>query len=187
MTRFFDTVSNFIELGGDAKNALASILRRMDTEKGEILVRENTICNYMYYIEKGLTRTYYYKEGKDITDWISSEGNFACSIVSFISRQADRRGIETLEKCTLYALEYNALEALCKSNHQIERLVRHLSNFGLIQLQQRFDELHFETATSRYRKFREENPSLVQRVPLGIIASYIGVSQETLSRIRHKE
>jgi len=147
-------------------------------------VRENTVCNYVYFVEKGLTRTFYYKGGKDVTDWFSPENTFACSIVSFISRKPDRREIELLEPSVLWALHYNDLENLCVKHHEIERLTRHLVSSGLVQLQQRFDDLHFSPASQRYQTLMETNPSLIQRVPLGMIASYLGVTQETLSRIR---
>ena len=186
MKSFFDTISQFTTLTKGGKDALASILKLREVDKGEVLVKENSVCHYIYYIEKGLTRTYYYKNGKDITDWISVEGTFACSILSFISRQPDRRAIETLEDCILYSLQYDELEDLFLNYHDVERLGRHLANLGLIQLQKRFDALHFETASERYRNLIEETPSLVQRVPLGILASYLGVTQETLSRIRNK-
>ncbi len=74
----------------------------MDLTKGHVLVRQDTICNYIYFIEKGLTRTYYLKNGKDITDWFSFENTVACSILNFITRQADRRIIQLLEPSTLW-------------------------------------------------------------------------------------
>jgi hypothetical protein len=81
-------------------------------------------------------------------------------------------------------LHHDDLERLYKHHHDIERLGRLLVSFGLIQLQQRFDDLHFATAAQRYRTLLDSNPSFIRRVPLGMIASYLGVTQETLSRIR---
>ncbi|MBN8856435.1 MAG: hypothetical protein BGO55_16715 [Sphingobacteriales bacterium 50-39] len=109
---------------------------------------------------------------------------FACSIISFLTRQPDRRGIELLEDAVLWGLHCDELEKLYKHYHDIERLGRLLVSFGLIQLQQRFDDLHFATAAQRYRTLIDTNPSFIQRVPLGMIASYLGITQETLSRIR---
>lgn len=181
---FFETIAALSPLTMDSRKAIAKVLVKKEAEKGETLVKEGSVCNYLYFIEAGLTRTYYYKDNRYITDWISTEGAFACSIVSFISRRPDRRGIEALEKSVLYGLPYYELEQLCARYHDVERLVRVLVSSGLIQMQQRFDDLHFSTATERYRKLIDETPSLVQRVPLGILASYLGMSQETLSRIR---
>lgn len=163
---------------------MAAHLRKQVLTKGHILVKPDTTCNFTYFIDSGLTRTYYLKDGKDITDWISDEGSFACSIISFITRQPDRRGIELLENSVLYSLHYNDLDNLCKRHHDIETLFRKLVSLGLIQLQQKFDDLHFATALERYRGLMQTNPSFIQRVPLGMIASYLGITQETLSRVR---
>ena len=184
MDKFFEIISQITSLSADSKLALSAILKRLEFKKGHILVRQNSVCNYIYFIESGLTRTYYYNDGKDITDWLSPENSFACSIVSFISRKPDRRQIELLEPSVLWSLQYYEMEQLCSRHHDIERIIRHLASLGLVSLQQRFDDLHFATALQRYQTLIKENPTLIQRVPLGMIASYLGITQETLSRIR---
>jgi len=184
MDKFFEIVSQMSSLSTDSKQALSAILKRQEFKKGHILVHQNSVCNYLYFIESGLTRTFYYDDGKDITDWISPENSFACSIVSFISRKPDRRQIELLEPSVLWSFQYYEIEHLCSRYHDIERMIRQLVSSGLVQLQQRFDDLHFATALQRYQTFMEEKPTLIQRVPLGMIASYLGITQETLSRIR---
>ena len=104
--------------------------------------------------------------------------------MSFINRQPDRRGIELLENSQLWALHHDELEEAYGQHHQLERMGRLIVGFGLTQLQQRFDDLHFATASARYQTLLRTNPTLVQRVPLGMIASYLGITPETLSRIR---
>lgn len=184
MNKFFETVAQFVELSPKSKEALASILQLMEFPKGHVLVRQNTTCHYLYFIEKGLTRTYYFKDEKDVTDWISAENMFAVSLISFITGKPDRRGIELLEDSVLWAIPHDEFEQLCIQFHDIERFGRLLGNFGIIQVQQRFDDLHFATALERYQTLMDHNPTFIQRVPLGIIASYLGITQETLSRIR---
>ncbi len=184
MDNFFSTVSQFTHLSDESQQDLSLSLRELNVAKGHILVRQDTVCNYVYFIDKGLTRTYYLKDGKDVTDWLSAENSFACSIISFITRKPDRRIIETLEPSAIFALHYNDLEKLCSKHHDVERLYRHLVSFGLIQLQQKFDDLHFASALQRYKTLMTNNPTIILRVPLGMIASYLGITQETLSRIR---
>jgi CRP-like cAMP-binding protein len=184
MDSFFQTVSQFTVLSADSKQAISLRLKRFELPKGDIIVKNDTICNYLYFIESGLTRTYYFKDGKDVTDWISDENSFACSVISFIGRKPDRRAIELLEPSILYGLHYNDLEELCTLHHDIETLFRRLVAFGLVQLQEKFDELHFSTALQRYQTLMAVHPTFIQRVPLGMIASYLGITQETLSRIR---
>ena len=184
MQEFFETVSQFTILSANSRLALASVLKRSEFPKGEILVKPDTICDSIYFIERGLTRTYYIKDGKDITDWLSAENTFAVSIISFITRKPDRRAIELLEPSILLSIHVDQLESLCATHHDIERMTRLLVSSGLVQLQQKFDDLHFETALQRYQNLMTTNPTLLQRVPLGMIASYLGITQETLSRIR---
>lgn len=184
MQNFFETVYPFTTLSASSKLALASVLKRSVFPKTKVLVKPDTVCHRLYFIEKGLTRTYYFKDGKDITDWLSAENTFAVSIISFITRKPDRRAIELLEPSVLFSIHADELESLCATHHDIERMTRLLVSSGLVQLQQKFDDLHFETALQRYQNFMATNPTLLQRVPLGMIASYLGITQETLSRIR---
>lgn len=177
-------LAQFTELLPDTKEAIIGVLQKMEFAKGHILVRRNIVCDYLYFIEEGLTRTFYYKNGRDVTDWISTENSFAVSIVSFITRKPDRRIIELLEPSVIWAMHYNDFENLCRQHHDFERLGRHLCASGLVQLQKKFDDLHFATARERYETLMQESPTIIQRVPLGMIASYLGITQETLSRIR---
>jgi len=186
MEKFFQTVAQFTNISQESKQDLSGALKRFEFEKGKILVKPYSVCNYLYFVEEGLTRTFYYKNEKDITDWISAENSFAVSLISFITRKPDRRGIELLEPSIIYALHHDELESLCIKHHDIENFVRRLVSFGLIQVSEKFDALHFETALQRYQTLMKNTPALLQRVPLGMIASYLGITQETLSRMRAK-
>jgi len=184
MDKFIQAVAQFTSLSADSEKALVHILQPMQFPKGHILVKPDTVCNHVYFIEKGLTRTFYYKDAKDVTDWISDENSFAVSIISFLTRKPDRRGIEVLEASLLYAIDHDQLEELCRKYHDIEKMVRLLVSSGLVQLQRKFDDLHFATALQRYQTLMKDNPTFIRRIPLGMIASYLGITQETLSRIR---
>lgn len=181
---FIEAVRQFTSLSAVSQSALVAVLKRLEFAKGHVLVPQDTVCQWVYFIETGLTRTYYYKDGKDVTDWLSAEGQFAVSISSFITQQPDRRIVELLEPSVLWAISHTDLEKLYQQHHEIERLGRLLANHGLLLVQQRFDELHFATALERYRNLMALNPTIVQRVPLGMIASYLGMTAETLSRMR---
>ncbi|MBO9728656.1 MAG: Crp/Fnr family transcriptional regulator [Chitinophaga sp.] len=181
---FFDMIKTFITLSPESKLAMAGILEKRELPKGHHLVHAGAVCRHVYFIEKGLTRTYYVKDGKDVTDWISTEKTVATSIVSFITGMPDIRSIELLEPTVLWAIGHDDLQKLYNESHEIERFGRLLVSYGLVQMQQRFDDLHFATARERYRKLITQHPDIVQRVPLGMVASYLGITQETLSRIR---
>jgi len=184
MESFFNEIGRFMNVSAESRAALTAIMETKMFHRGDSVLKPNSVCNYFHFVESGLLRTYYLKDGKDVTDWLSPENSFSCSIVSFISRQPDRRGIEALEDTLVWSIAHDKLEALYQEYHEIERLGRMLYGSGVIQVQQRFDDLHFSSALDRYTKLMQMNPTLIQRTPLGMIASYLGITQPTLSRIR---
>ena len=184
MDKFFQTVSQFTHLSAESKQEFSERLKISEFPKGHILLQQDKICNYLYFVDTGLARTFYLKDGKDVTDWFSVENSFAVSPISFITRQPDRRAIELLEPSVIYSLHYNDMETLSRKHHDIENFYRHLVSSGMVQLLQKIDAFHFSTALQRYQTLMATNPTIIQRVPLGMIASYLGITQETLSRIR---
>ena len=186
MESLFLELEKFGNLSTAAKQDVERIARKRELPKGHILLHAGGLCNHLFFVERGLTRTFYIKDGKDVTDWLSPENTFATSVISLFTRTPDRRSIELLEDSVIIELPHYELENLYTVHHDLERLGRLLTSYGVVQLQQRFDDLHFATATERYTKLIDTNPSLLQRVPLGMIASFLGITQETLSRIRSK-
>lgn len=187
MDAFFRVIEPLMHLSPAGRQALGGIMEQAAFPKGHVLIRQDTVCGRIYFIETGLARTYYYKDGREVTDWLAAEGDFVGSMVSFLTQQPDRRIVELLEPSRLWAIPQARLESLYDLHHEIERLGRLLISTGLVQMQQRFDDLHFASARQRYQTLLGRHRSLVQRVPLGMIASYLGISQETLSRIRARE
>lgn len=184
MESLFRSIEPLLSLKPESRDLLAAVLKKQEYAKGKLLIRQHTVCDAIYFIEKGLTRTYYIKHGKDVTDWLSPENSFACSIVSFITRTPDIRNVEALEPTVCWVLKHGDLEHLYTQSHEIERLGRLLVSSGLVQVQKRFDDLHFASALERYNILLSQHPGLINRVPLSIIASYLGITQETLSRMR---
>ncbi|MBO0932025.1 Crp/Fnr family transcriptional regulator [Fibrella aquatilis] len=181
---FITALTHFSPLSEASQQALAAVSRRLVLEKGHVLVNAGMVSDYIYFIEQGLSRTYYLKEGREVTDWLSADGEIAGSIVSFISRQPDQRIVQLLEPSVVWAVSYGSLETLYAHHHDLERLGRLLVSHGLLQLQHRFDALHMASALERYQGLLANRPALIQRVPLGMLASYLGITSETLSRIR---
>src|SRR5690349_17054322 len=109
MEKFFQAINRFMHLSSEGREALASILSPLDLSKGKTLIHANTICEHVYFIEEGLARTFYMKNGKDVTDWLAGENSFVVSIVSFLTQRPDRRSVELLEPSVLWALSYTGL------------------------------------------------------------------------------
>lgn len=134
---------------------------------------------------QGGARAYYLKEGKTITDWFAFENDFISSIISFFLQEPSQHYIEIQEDTTFMVLQLQDIEALCDEHHDFERLCRLSAIKTIIQLQQRIVSLQFKSSKERYDSLLEKYPQIELRAPLGDNASYLGIIQETLSRIRN--
>ena len=184
MEDFFSTLSQFVNFSDECKEDVRSVLQVRKYKKNEIIVSREEVCDKLWFISEGIARVFYSKGGKEITELILTEGYFVSSLQSFLTRQASTREVQVLEKSILYGLAYDDLEKLYEKHHEIERLGRLISNRGLLTMLQRSDLLMFSSASERYQSLLDNNPGILNRVPLGIIASYLGITQETLSRLR---
>jgi CRP-like cAMP-binding protein len=129
-------------------------------------------------------RGYYDLDGKEITHWFSFEGDFFTSFHSFISQEPAVENIQLLEGSILWSISKEDLMKLLDQYHELERLLRIAYEKYYLRLEERFVNAQFRSATGRYKDLLLQAPHFIERVPLGYIASYLGVSQETLSRIR---
>ena len=152
--------------------------------KDHFLVREREVCDYIFFIRKGIARIYYYKDNREITEWIAMDEQFFLSIISFFERTPSRLIIQTLEPAEVMGIHYNDLIRLAAQHHEVETLFRKMMTGSLILSQYRMDSIQFESAQQRYEKLLQTSPRIIQRVPLSHIASFLGVTLETLSRIR---
>jgi len=165
---------------------LEQVCSLVSVDKGEVLLKEGDTANRMYFIEKGLLFGKVNRDGRDIVNWFADEGDFVTSMYSFISRRPAHESIEALEDSILYMISYDDLQTLYRHSPSFERLGRQLTERDYIQLEERALILQSSSATERYRLFLEKEPELYHRISLGLLSSYLGVSQETLSRIRSR-
>ncbi len=162
------------------------IMNKNSLLKNHILHKEDMVCNHLYLVERGIARAYYYKEGKDITAHFAVENETITAIDSFIQRKRSRYNIELLEDSEIISISRDDMNQLLKSKPQYEKIFRLFLEQIYVDLAERLEDLQFNTARERYDKLVENSPDLLQRVNLKHIASYIGITQETLSRIRGK-
>ena len=168
----------------DELDMLESILVPMKFAKGDTILREGDVCRHIYWIVKGLVRQFYYKNKKEVTEYMATENTICMSIESLFREQPSRQIIQALEPTTLYALPMHELEATAMKSVNIQMLYRKILEESLIISQHRADMLRFESAQDRYRLLVKHSPQLVLRAPLVHIASYLQMTPETLSRVR---
>lgn len=173
-------------LSTEAQQALDACLEQVAYAKNDFLVTEGKTCRYLYFLQQGALRGFYNLDGKEITHWFAFEEDFVTSFHSFITQQPAVENLQALEASILYRLSKDKLNTLLNEHHEIERLVRIAYEKYYIRLEERFVNAHFKTATERYQDLLQQTPHILERVPLGFIASYLGISQETLSRVRSR-
>ncbi|MEY8759853.1 Crp/Fnr family transcriptional regulator [Chryseobacterium tongliaoense] len=176
-----------VNLSLESMMAVFTKLKKEDFPKNTILVKPGHICENIYFIEKGAARIFYYKDEKDVTDGFRGEETLLLSIISFIRQKPDKRGIELLDDSVLWKLSYKDLEALAAEHPDIQYLYRMIMSSVLIMTQNRIDRMLFQTAEERYDDFVKSHPRANELLTLGMIASFLGITQETLSRIRAKK
>ena len=163
---------------------LESVLVPMKYAKGEKILNEGDTCEHIYWIVKGLVRQYYFKNGKELTEYMATENTIMMSIESLFMEKPSMQVIQALEPTIVYVLPKKELEAVAMRSVNIQILYRKILEESLIISQQRADMLRFESAQDRYQKLVKSSPQLVLRAPLVYIASYLQMTPETLSRVR---
>ena len=168
----------------DELDMLESVLVPMKFQKGEIILGVGDVCTNIYWIQKGLVRQFYYKNGKELTEHMAVENSIVMSIESLFKEEPTRLQIMALEPTIIYAMPRAALEQVAMKSVNIQILYRKILEESLIQSQVHADMLRFETAQDRYTKLVKRQPQLVLRAPLVYIANYLQMTPETLSRVR---
>lgn len=168
----------------DELDILESILVPMKFVRGETVVNEGEVCDAIYYVERGLFREYYYKNNKEVTEYLAVDGNVFMCIESLFQNEPSKLIVEALESSVVYALPKDRLEEVALHNVNIQILYRKILEESLIISQRRADLLRFESAKDRYRKLCKLNPKVIMKAPLVYIASYLQMTPETLSRVR---
>ncbi|MCW3085846.1 MAG: cyclic nucleotide-binding protein [Bacteroidetes bacterium] len=181
---FISHLSSVISVSSKLETELTAITKRLPVSKNKTILEIDHRCNDIFFVEKGLLRGYYFHEGKEITSWFAQENEFATSLYAFVSMKPSFEVIQSLEDSTLIQLSHSALENLYTRFPETERLGRIIMEAYYIKLEERLLNIQFKTAKERYKNFIQSKPSLLQRTSLGQIASYLGITQETLSRIR---
>lgn len=155
--------------------------------KGTVIQKVNRYSKRLLFIESGLIRIFYVDDGKDITHFFFDENYFIAPINSIYFDQSERYEWETLETCSVKIIQYEAFMNLGEQHPKLIRIALDFS-IGMLDLfSQKLNLLQFQTAADRYSIFQEMYPNLTNRVSLGSIASFLGITQQTLSVIRSKK
>ncbi len=163
---------------------LAMHIEYIKHKKGTIIIRADKIEPYFYILEKGIARAYCDGENQQITFWFGQSGTILFSFNSYINNRPGYENIELLENSSLIKIKLGDLFSLYERNLEIANWGRKIAEQELIATERRLIDRAFKGAAERYQEFIAQSPELIKRVALKHIASYLGVTQVTLSRIR---
>ncbi|WP_407402641.1 Crp/Fnr family transcriptional regulator [Chryseobacterium sp.] len=168
----------------ESKEKLKNSITELSFPKGHILMQADKVVPFIYFIKKGIVRAYASSEYNDITFWFGTEGEPVVSMKSYVENKPGYESIELLEDSQLYCLEISTLNNLFETELSIANWGRKFAERELIKTEELIISRQYKTATERYKDLLKEKPYLLQRVQLGHIASYLGITQVSLSRIR---
>jgi len=173
-----------VTLSLDALRAFADILQPFKVLRGNDLVAEGEVCNYMYFVERGMVLQYYRKNNVTVTEHISHEGDMVICIESFFLREPSKIVATMLEPGVVWGIPHDELETIASHSFELCKLIFSFYQRSLIISQRKADVLRFETAKERYVRTMKENPEIIRRAPLHHVASFLQMTPETLSRVR---
>lgn len=181
---FIKRLEQYIAVDEDIRQFLLNNVQEIKIQKKGLLSVCESKNQSIYFVEQGILRMFYNQDGKEITTNFYIEGALLGNIDSIFRNTPAMLNIEAIEDSKLYSIDYTKLEELCETSLTISNFTRKVLGILMVEMVKRIATLQYMTAKERYHNLLKEKPSIILRAPLGMIASYLGISQETLSRIR---
>lgn len=187
MTNVIEKINSLYPISDGTIQLLKESVVLCHFPKRHLLIRENMFCRSAYFIEKGMTRSFWLVNGEEITTSFSCEGGIVFSMDELYYNKMSEEFVETLEEVVAYRISLMDLNRLFQTNIE-------LANWGRIVHQDEYRRLHRShkdrltlPARERYEEFRQQFPQVCRRANLGYIASYLGITPSTLSRLRARK
>lgn len=185
MASYLEKIHQFVnDLDNDSLKELQDISTIKTVKKGTILLRQGEVCRKSYWIKKGIARKYYLHDGKVITTELYFENDLAISFDSYTLQQPGKECIEALTELVVSITHYQSFQNAKSKFPKLLSLDLMLAEYYAMWVEQRLFQFHTMSASERYANIINRSPHIVQQIPLTILASYLGISPETLSRIR---
>lgn len=172
------------QLDEEARTAMNSVIREKVYKKGDKIIREGTVCNKIFFLETGLVKTLFRTDSREYIMRFFSESNVFSVLDSFLEQKPSQYEIVALEDSTVSYILYDDLQTLCSKYHHVETFYRKLLSMAVIEMMNRVGRSLEETGIIAYNRFIQNQGHLLQRISLADLASYLGITQVSLSRIR---
>lgn len=172
------------ELPESSIDKMIEAIVEVEYSKGHRLFHADKIERNIYFIKKGIVRAYTDSTEDEITFWFGREGDAVVSMKSYVENRRGYENVDLLEDSVLYRLNVSALNGLFTEDIHIANWGRKFAEQELLKTEERLIARQFGTASERYVELMKNQPELLQRIQLSYIASYLGITQVSLSRIR---
>lgn len=179
-------IKSLTSLSDESVQAIVAITTLKEVKKGEVIQEIGKTCKNLYFINEGCLRIFYLKDDTDVTESFEFENCFVARGESLLTLKPSNKGIDAVENSQILQINTPKLFALFANNIEIERLFHKIIEQAYIQQINRLESLQFHTAEERYKFLLIDKKEAVLRIPLKFIASYLGITQVSLSRIRAK-
>ncbi|GIV34937.1 MAG: cyclic nucleotide-binding protein [Chitinophagales bacterium] len=181
---FFNQI---VKLTDEEAEDISRYFKPLTLKEGRFLVEKGEVCNRIAFIRKGFMRAFYeINDEVEVTKYIQPKHTLITAFTSFISRQPSEEYIQALTDCDLWVIDYKSMQHLYAKYPKWQELGRIIMEQIYQYMEKRILSFLTLNAEQRYKSLLEENPRLIQDVPLRYIASMLGITPETLSRIRQK-
>lgn len=184
MNPLLEHIKIIYPISAESESALLTICRDIKFPKGKNIQEIGHRCKTIYFVKSGVVRIYYFKNDIDITESFEFENAFVARAESLFTGDPSRKGIQAIEDTEMIAIDSVKLFQLFDTHPDLERLFRKIIESSYVNTVNRLESLQFNTAEERYHNLLKDHPNVLKRVPLKLIASYLGITPVSLSRIR---
>jgi len=182
---FLDHFSKNLPLSNQTKVEIGRHLEILNLNKRHLLIQENQRHDFAYFVIKGAVRSFYLKDGIEVNTWFALENDMVGSLKNF-NDNPSRETMELVENSTLIAINIKKIKPLMLSNIQIANFINAIIEEYALFLEDKFYFSQMMNSIDKYLTLVDKQPQLLQRIPLTYIASFLGITRETLSRLRAK-
>lgn len=182
--KLLQRLNQLVLINPQQQKDLSRSVKYEELPKGSFLLEQGQVANHIYFVQEGIIRSFCYLNDKEVTRWFGMEGHFCTAYFSFLYRKPSEDNITLTTDCKLFSISYEELQHLFHRDTTWVDLNRCLLERYYTALLERVMSFQTQSASERYQSFLQEYPDAEDQIALGHLASYLGMTQETLSRLR---
>ncbi len=186
MQKLIEAINKYVDLTEEDISVIDSLFIRREIAAGECFLKSGKICREFAFVERGVLRHFICDNGDEKTFYFSAEDDFVCDYESFIDRSVSQKTIIAIENTLIYSITYDGMQKFYETVNSGERFGRLFLEGIFSKAIRHIISMHTDTAEERYFNFLKLYSHIQQRIPQYYIASFVGITPQSLSRIRRR-